>query len=215
MSAPDRRRCRDAARRSSRSAAGTGWPRRCSALRRVTERPDRGGHGRRRRRLQRPAARASSASCRPATCGWRWPRCAATTTGAAPGREVVQHRFRSDGELHEPRGRQPADRRAVGAARATRSPGWTGWPGCSARRAGCCRCRSVPLDIEAEVEGLDPAIPPRSTVRGQVAVAAHHRPGRVSVALVPADPPACPEAVAGGRWTPTGWCSGRARGSPA
>jgi uncharacterized cofD-like protein len=54
----------------------------------------------------------------------------------------------------------------------------------------------VPLDIEAEVTGLDPTDPTAvRTVRGQVAVAT--APGRVvSVALVPADPPACPEAVA-------------------
>jgi uncharacterized cofD-like protein len=53
----------------------------------------------------------------------------------------------------------------------------------------------VPLDIEAEVAGLDPADPAAlHTVRGQVAVAT--APGRVmSIALVPADPPACPEAV--------------------
>lgn len=53
----------------------------------------------------------------------------------------------------------------------------------------------VPLDIEAEVAGLDPADPSAvRTVRGQVAVAS--APGRVvSIALVPADPPACPEAV--------------------
>jgi uncharacterized cofD-like protein len=55
---------------------------------------------------------------------------------------------------------------------------------------------SVPLDLEAEVEGADPARPyDISTVRGQVACAA--TTGRVrSMSLVPADPPACPEAVA-------------------
>ena len=57
---------------------------------------------------------------------------------------------------------------------------------------------SVPLDLEAEVEwidGIDPERPPRlSTVRGQVACAT--TTGRVrSMSLVPADPPACPEAV--------------------
>jgi uncharacterized cofD-like protein len=55
---------------------------------------------------------------------------------------------------------------------------------------------SVPLDLVAEVEGVDPARPHAiSTVRGQVACAT--TTGRVrSVSLVPADPPACPEAVA-------------------
>jgi uncharacterized cofD-like protein len=54
---------------------------------------------------------------------------------------------------------------------------------------------SVPLDLEAEVEGADPASPDAiSVVRGQVACAT--TPGRVrSMSLVPADPPACPEAV--------------------
>ena len=54
---------------------------------------------------------------------------------------------------------------------------------------------SVPIDLLAEVEGADPARPyAMSTVRGQVACAA--TTGRVrSVSLIPADPPACPEAV--------------------
>ena len=55
---------------------------------------------------------------------------------------------------------------------------------------------AVPLDIVAEVVGADPARPYAiSTVRGQVACAT--TTGRVrSMSLVPADPPACPEAVA-------------------
>jgi uncharacterized cofD-like protein len=55
---------------------------------------------------------------------------------------------------------------------------------------------SVPLDLVAEVEGADAARPDDMTmVRGQVACAT--TPGRVrSVSLIPADPPACPEAVA-------------------
>jgi uncharacterized cofD-like protein len=54
---------------------------------------------------------------------------------------------------------------------------------------------SVPLDLVAEV-AADPARPEvLSTVRGQVACAS--TTGRVrSVSLIPADPPACPEAVA-------------------
>jgi uncharacterized cofD-like protein len=54
---------------------------------------------------------------------------------------------------------------------------------------------SVPLDLAAEVEGADPARPDEITVvRGQVACAT--TPGRVrSMSLIPADPPACPEAV--------------------
>jgi uncharacterized cofD-like protein len=55
---------------------------------------------------------------------------------------------------------------------------------------------SVPLDLEAEVEGAEPGRPDEiTTVRGQVACA--KTTGRVrSMSLVPADPPACPEAVA-------------------
>ncbi|MBO0833543.1 MAG: uridine diphosphate-N-acetylglucosamine-binding protein YvcK [Actinobacteria bacterium] len=54
---------------------------------------------------------------------------------------------------------------------------------------------AVPLDLVAEVEGADPNRPDDVTiVRGQVACAT--TTGRVrSVSLVPADPPACPEAV--------------------
>jgi uncharacterized cofD-like protein len=54
---------------------------------------------------------------------------------------------------------------------------------------------AVPLDLVAEVQGADPDRPDEvSTVRGQVACAA--TTGRVrSVSLIPADPPACPEAV--------------------
>jgi uncharacterized cofD-like protein len=55
---------------------------------------------------------------------------------------------------------------------------------------------SVPLDLAAEVEGADPDRPDEVTiVQGQVACAT--TTGRVrSVSLIPADPPACPEAVA-------------------
>ena len=54
---------------------------------------------------------------------------------------------------------------------------------------------SVPLQLEAEVEGTDPEFPSRlTTVRGQVACAT--TTGRVrSMSLVPADPPACADAV--------------------
>jgi uncharacterized cofD-like protein len=54
----------------------------------------------------------------------------------------------------------------------------------------------VPLEIAAEVAGLDER-DPRAVrrIRGQVAVAT--TPGRVlAVSLLPADPPGCPEAVA-------------------
>ncbi len=55
---------------------------------------------------------------------------------------------------------------------------------------------SVPLDLAAEVAVADPARPGEiTTVRGQAACAS--TTGRVrSISLVPADPPACPEALA-------------------
>jgi uncharacterized cofD-like protein len=54
---------------------------------------------------------------------------------------------------------------------------------------------AVPLDLVAEVEGADPDRPDELSITvGQVACAT--TTGRVrSVSLVPADPPACPEAV--------------------
>jgi uncharacterized cofD-like protein len=54
---------------------------------------------------------------------------------------------------------------------------------------------SVPLDLAAEVEGAAPDRPGElTTVRGQVACAS--TVGRVrSISLIPADPPACAEAV--------------------
>jgi len=54
---------------------------------------------------------------------------------------------------------------------------------------------AVPLDLVAEVEGADPDRPDEiSFVHGQVACAT--TTGRVrSIALIPADPPACPQAV--------------------
>ncbi len=54
---------------------------------------------------------------------------------------------------------------------------------------------AVPLDIEAQVLGIDPDDPAAlTTVRGQVAVAT--TPGRViGVQLMPSEPPACAEAL--------------------
>jgi uncharacterized cofD-like protein len=54
---------------------------------------------------------------------------------------------------------------------------------------------SVPLELVAEVEGIDPEFPQQvSTIRGQVACAT--TTGRVrSMSLIPADPPACAEAL--------------------
>jgi uncharacterized cofD-like protein len=109
--------------------------------------------------------------------------------------EVVQHRFKSGGELHdhalgnllivainELLGDEVAALDLVG--RLLRAQGRV------------LPMSIVPLDIEAEVAGIDPANPRDiRVVRGQVAVATA-RGQIVSVSLVPPKPPACPEAVA-------------------
>jgi uncharacterized cofD-like protein len=109
--------------------------------------------------------------------------------------KVMQHRFASSGELHN---------HAVGnmlivalwelLGEHVAGLDWV------ARLLGAkgrvLPMTAVPLDITARVAGLDPADPDRlETVRGQVGVATTR--GRVvDVALEPADPPACAEAVA-------------------
>ena len=109
--------------------------------------------------------------------------------------KVMQHRFASSGELHN---------HAVGNVLIVALWELLGehvagldWV---ARLLGAkgrvLPMTAVPLDITARVAGLDPADPDRlETVRGQVGVATTR--GRVvDVALEPADPPACVEAVA-------------------
>jgi uncharacterized cofD-like protein len=108
--------------------------------------------------------------------------------------DVLQHRFSSDGGLHD---------HAVGnllivalwelLGEAVDGLDWVG------RLLGAqgrvLPMSAVPLDITAQVRGADPLFPDALTVvRGQVQVAttAGHV---VEVALDPADPPACPEAL--------------------
>ncbi len=109
-------------------------------------------------------------------------------------RDVLQHRFASQGELHhhsvgnllivalwELLGDTVEGLDLVGQLLGA--------------RGRVLPMSAVPLDIEAVVLGLDPNDPAAaSSVRGQVAVAT--TAGSVaSVRLVPDDPPACPEAV--------------------
>ncbi|MEO7746316.1 MAG: uridine diphosphate-N-acetylglucosamine-binding protein YvcK [Actinomycetota bacterium] len=109
-------------------------------------------------------------------------------------RDVLQHRFASQGELHhhsvgnllivalwELLGDTVEGLDLVGQLLGA--------------RGRVLPMSAVPLDIEAVVLGLDPDDPAAaSSVRGQVAVAT--TVGSVaSVRLVPDDPPACPEAV--------------------
>jgi uncharacterized cofD-like protein len=108
--------------------------------------------------------------------------------------DVLQHRFQSAGELH---------RHAVGnlliVALWELLDGHVEGLDWVARLLGAqgrvLPMASVPLDIAARVRGSDPDRPDDvETVRGQVEVAS--TPGLVeSVELVPADPPACPEAI--------------------
>ncbi|MFI6297523.1 uridine diphosphate-N-acetylglucosamine-binding protein YvcK [Nonomuraea sp. NPDC050790] len=104
--------------------------------------------------------------------------------------EVVQHRFRSEGELH---GHAVGNLLIVALWELLGDPvAGLDWVGRLLKAHGrVLPMASVPLDIVAEVE-LDGNI---SIVRGQVACAL--TPGRVrAVSLVPEDPPARPEAIA-------------------
>lgn len=110
-------------------------------------------------------------------------------------RDVLQHRFASAGGLHE---------HAVGNLLIITlwellddTVAGLDWVGrLLGARGRVLPMASVPLDIEAQVLGLDHVdATALTTVRGQVAVAT--TTGRVAgVRLVPDNPPACPEAVA-------------------
>jgi uncharacterized cofD-like protein len=159
------------------------------ALRRVTDRPtavvtvadDGGSSGRLRRELgvlpPGDLRMALAALCGDDEWGSTWS-------------EVVQHRFRSEGELHE----HSVGNLLIVALWELLDDSVAGldWV---ARLLGVqgrvLPMSVVPLDIEAEVEGVDGGL---ERVCGQVAVATTS--GRVrSVSLLPPDPPACPEAV--------------------
>jgi uncharacterized cofD-like protein len=110
-------------------------------------------------------------------------------------RDVLQHRFASQGELHH---------HSVGnllivalwelLGDTVEGLDWVGR--LLGARGRVLPMSAVPLAIEATVLGLDPADPAAEcVVRGQSQVA--RTPGRVShVRLVPEAPPACDEAVA-------------------
>lgn len=110
--------------------------------------------------------------------------------------EVVQHRFTSEGSLH---GHALGNLLIVAlwerlGGNPVAALDWVG------RLLGAhgrvLPMSTVPLDIAATVMGADPAAPHDvSLVQGQVAVAS--TPGHVvGISLLPADPPACAEAVA-------------------
>jgi uncharacterized cofD-like protein len=169
---------------------GHGLANSLKALRRVTARPtavvtvadDGGSSGRLRRELgvlpPGDLRMALAALCGDDDWGRTWS-------------EVVQHRFRSGGELHEHSvGNllivalwELLDDSVVGLDWVARLLGVEG---------RVLPMSVVPLDIEAQVDVGGGRVEP---VRGQVAVASTS--GRVrSVALLPPEPPACPEALA-------------------
>ncbi|MDS1269483.1 uridine diphosphate-N-acetylglucosamine-binding protein YvcK [Lipingzhangella sp. LS1_29] len=108
--------------------------------------------------------------------------------------EVVQHRFRSEGELH---GHAVGNLLIVALwellGDAVAGLDWVGQ--LLGAHGRVLPMSAIPLDIEAEVAGVDPDVPDEvSTLRGQVACASTR--GRVrSISLVPPAPPACPQAV--------------------
>jgi uncharacterized cofD-like protein len=108
--------------------------------------------------------------------------------------EVLQHRFASSGALH---GHAVGNLLIVALwellGEAVDGLDWVG------RLLGAqgrvLPMSAVPLNIAAQVRGLDPDEPTKlSTVRGQVEVATA-RGEVVEVALEPGDPPACPETL--------------------
>jgi uncharacterized cofD-like protein len=164
-----------------------------SALHRVTDRltaivtvaDDGGSSGRLRRELgvlpPGDLRMALAALCGDDEWGSTWSR-------------VVQHRFRSQGELH---GHAVGNLLIVALWELLDDPvAGLDWMGRLLGAKGrVLPMASVPLDIVTEVRGADPAAPQAITrVRGQVACA--KTPGKVlSVSLVPEDPPACAEAL--------------------
>lgn len=123
---------------------------------------------------------------------------AALCTDDAWGRtwdRVLQHRFAGDGDLAG---------HALGNLLITALWDVTGdpvtgldWVATLLQSQGrVLPCSAVPLDIVADVAFAGPgSTEAMHTVRGQVAVATTH--GRIArIALEPADPPACPQAIA-------------------
>ena len=164
-----------------------------AALRRVTRRltavvtvaDDGGSSGRLRRELgvlpPGDLRMALSALCDDGEWGRLW-------------RDVLQHRFASAGTLHD---HSMGNLLIVTLWELLGDPvSGLDWVGrLLGARGRVLPMASVPLDIEATVEGLDAARPQElSTVRGQVAVAT--TAGRVvGVRLIPENPPACQPAV--------------------
>ena len=108
---------------------------------------------------------------------------------------VLQHRFAGRGRDARPRGRQPAHRRALGAARRPRRRARLRRPAARRHRPGAADGAGRRWTSPRRCAAWCPATPTRwSAVRGQVEVATTD--GIIdSIALVPPDPPAAPEAL--------------------
>jgi uncharacterized cofD-like protein len=107
---------------------------------------------------------------------------------------VIQHRFASEGELHN----HSVGNLLIVALWELLGDTVAGldWVGRLLGAKGrVLPMAAVPLDIAASVAGLDPARPDEvTTVHGQVAVAS--TPGKVQeISLLPEDPPACEDAI--------------------
>ena len=150
-------------------------------------------HGRRRRRLVGPAARRAGRAAARATCGWRCRRCATTPTGAAPGATCCSTGSRSTGDL---------DQHAVGnllivalwelLGDTVEGLDWVGR--LLGARGRVLPMASVPLAHRGRRRATARAARAR---RARAERGRASPPGRIAhVRLVPADPPACPEAVA-------------------
>ena len=205
------------AARWSRSAAGTACAASLAALRRGRRRPDRGRHGRRRRRLVGPAARASSACCRPATCGMAlaalcgdddWGRTWARRAPAPLRAATARCDGHAVGNL--------LIVGAVGAARRPRRRRSTGSAGCSAPTGRVLPMAPTPLDIAAEVRGARPGDRDALTHGPRPGRGGHHRrPGRSRApGARPTRRPARRRSTAVARRR-LGGARARARGSPA
>ena len=189
---------------------------RAAAARRRPDRrrAHRGRHGRRQRRLVRPAARRvrRAAARRPADGAGRAVR--RRRVGPHLGRRAPAP-VRRRGRAARPRRRQPADRRRSGSCSATTSPGSTGSAGCSARTGRVLPMALTPMDITAEVRGLDAGDPDALTDGPRPGRGRHdRRAGRRSIALVPGRPAGLPGGGRGDRRGRLGRARARARGSP-
>ena len=158
-----------------------------SALRLLTDRPHRGRHRRRRRRLVRPDPARARRCCRPATCGWRWPRWPATTSPVtAVGRRCCSTGSAAPGALA---GHPVGNLLLTGLLERDRRPGRRARPR-SAELVGAVGrvlpMSPVPLDLVAEVDRLRPDDPTRDPARSAARSSIAATPGRVrSVRLLP------------------------------